>query len=75
MFYQCVKFWVSFRLGINTLVFLSFLRCTDTRTAAFPAVQMRGLPHNRNNPPSTMGHLPGVTKTHPARRNPEQSAY
>ncbi len=22
-----------------------------------------------------MGHLPGVTKTHPARHNPEQSAF
>ncbi len=75
MFKQCVQFCVSISLGINTLIFLSFLKCADTRAAVFPAVQMRGLPHDRNNPTSTMGHLPGVTKTHPARHNPEQSAF
>lgn len=63
------------QLDINTLIFLSFLRCADTRTAAFLAVQMIGLPHGRNNHPATMGHLPGITKTHPARRNPDQSAF
>lgn len=75
MFKQCVKCWVSISLGINTLIFLSFLRCADIRAAVFPAVQMRGLPHDRNNPTSTMGHLPGVTKTYPARHKPEQSAF
>lgn len=58
---------VSSTLGINTLISMSFVRCSDTHTAAFPAVQMRGLPHDCNNPPATMGHLPGVTKTHPGR--------
>lgn len=79
MLKQCVKgLGVSSTLGINTLIFMSFLRCSDTPTAASPAVQMRGLPHDRNNPPATMGHLPGVIKTHPARyvrHNPEQSLF